>query len=645
MTESYLKDKDFIKIQRLNSPRNAEKRKSLTQTDIDIDKLTSQLANHSPSNIRSSSSSRAQSNSGSNVNTKRQSLNDKEEEDKDAVLLNDKVNEKLLEDHAQLVKSRYKVRYRNDRVISYFDDVDFEYRPSILDGSINEPFRMSFEGPTLEKVIKIQEKAKRSQLRREKFPQVASKEDLDKNSSNSSSSDNLIELETEMNEKGYMHEQLVSNFSGLYVALWMAIGLGVLRVLVDNYIDDDGSLMNGEIMKFLRKDLFKVGFVDLCMYLCMYVPFFIHWLAKNNILRWNSIGWKIVSVYEFCFLIGFIYLPEHVLNFHWIAKIFLFLHSLVILMKMHSFAFYNGYLWSIKEELDYSTNALAKLEKEPPIEKDDHKSNEVKEIFQKSYDFCTFELNSQTHDESQKFPKNINTWNFFEFTMFPIIVYQIEYPRTERIRWLYVLEKVCAIFGTIFIMILNAQLFMYPIAERALMIRDSEWTGIIDRLSHWARLLIDIIPSFIVMYLLVFYLIWDAILNCIAELSRFGDRYFYGDWWNCVTWDEFSRIWNIPVHKFLLRHVYHSSISAFNFNKAQATLFTFFLSSVIHELSMYVIFKRLRLYIFFFQMLQLPLVAIGNTPQMKKKTILGNVIFWIGICAGPSVLCTLYLTI
>ena len=631
MTEKFLKDKDFIKIQRLNSPNNAEKRKSLTQTDIDIDTLTSQLANHTKITTISSNT---------------QQKNDQNDTDIDGSLL---VN------HAQFVKSRYKVRYRNDKVISYFDDVDFEYRPSILDGSINEPFRMSFEGPTLEKEIKIKEKAKRSQLRREKFPKVASKEDMNNNTSsnvesqdgtNSNNEDNSdsSEVENATANNGYMHEHLVSNFSGLYVALWMAIGLGVLRCVVDNYIDEDGNLMNGEIMTFLRTDLFKVGFVDLCMYLCMYVPFFIHWLAKKNILRWNCIGWKIVSVFEFAFFVGFIYLPEHVLNFHWVAKIFLFLHSLVLLMKMHSFAFYNGYLWSIKEELDYSTNALAKIEKEPPTA-ENAKDTEVKDIFEKSVDFCTFELNSQTHDESQKFPKNINVWNFFEFTMFPTIVYQIEYPRTDRIRWSYVLEKVCAIFGTIFIMVLNAQIFMYPIAERALLIRGSEWTGIIDRLGHWARILIDIIPSFIVMYLLVFYLIWDAILNCIAELSRFGDRYFYGDWWNCVTWDEFSRIWNIPVHKFLLRHVYHSSISAFNFNKTQATLFTFFLSSVIHELSMYVIFKRMRLYIFFFQMLQLPLVAIGNTPQMKERTIIGNVIFWAGICMGPSVLCSLYLTI
>lgn len=193
-------------------------------------------------------------------------------------------------------------------------------------------------------------------------------------------------------------------------------------------------------------------------------------------------------------------------------------------------------------------------------------------------------------------------------------------------------------------MMIDAQILMHPVAMRALDVRNSEWTGILDRLLKWAGLLVDIVPGFIVMYILDFYLIWDAILNCVAELTRFGDRYFYGDWWNCVSWADFSRIWNIPVHKFLLRHVYHSSMSSFKLNKSQATLMTFFLSSVVHELAMYVIFKRLRFYLFFFQMLQVPLVALTNTKYMKDRTVIGNVIFWLGICMGPSVMCTLYLT-
>jgi sterol O-acyltransferase len=50
-------------------------------------------------------------------------------------------------------------------------------------------------------------------------------------------------------------------------------------------------------------------------------------------------------------------------------------------------------------------------------------------------------------------------------------------------------------------------------------------------------------------------------LNALAEITRFADRGFYADWWNSVSWDQFSRDWNRPVYNFLLRHVYHSSIS------------------------------------------------------------------------------------
>lgn len=353
-------------------------------------------------------------------------------------------------------------------------------------------------------------------------------------------------------------------------------------------------------------------------------------------MTWSRSGIVLTSIFELAFMVFYLYLPEGVLKLHWVAKIFLFLHSLVLLMKMHSYAFYNGYMWNILEELNFSSKHLAK--------KEDISDSKVVTVLQRSRDFCKSEIDSQSNSPQNLFPKNINLWNFFMYTMYPTVVYQIEYPRTPGVRWGYVTEKLCAIFGTIFVMMVLAQTHMYPLALKALALRDMTWLSPFERFRQWGFILLDYIPSFIGMYLLVFYLIWDAILNCIAELTRFGDRYFYGDWWNCVSWDEFSRIWNVPVHKFLLRHVYHSSMSALQLNKIQATLMTFFLSSVVHELSMYVLFKKLRFYLFFFQMAQLPLVALGNSKFLKRKTVLGNVVFWIGICTGPSVLCTMYLT-
>lgn len=134
-------------------------------------------------------------------------------------------------------------------------------------------------------------------------------------------------------------------------------------------------------------------------------------------------------------------------------------------------------------------------------------------------------------------------------------------------------------------------------------------------------------------------------LNVLAELTRFADRGFYADWWNSKSWDYYARAWNIPVHNFLLRHAYHSSISAFHFSRTTATLVTFLLSACVHELVMMVLFGKVRGYLFTFQMLQLPLVALSRSRLLKGRDTLGNVIFWLGLSAGPAFLTSLYLFI
>lgn len=51
-------------------------------------------------------------------------------------------------------------------------------------------------------------------------------------------------------------------------------------------------------------------------------------------------------------------------------------------------------------------------------------------------------------------------------------------------------------------------------------------------------------------------------LNVLGELTRFGDREFYRDWWNASTVGDYWRTWNMPVHKFLLRTVYFPAMRA-----------------------------------------------------------------------------------
>ena len=121
----------------------------------------------------------------------------------------------------------------------------------------------------------------------------------------------------------------------------------------------------------------------------------------------------------------------------------------------------------------------------------------------------------------------------------------------------------------------------------------------------------------------------------VIMLYRFADREFYSDWWNATSMDVFSRKWNKPVHNFLLRHVYASSISV-GASKSAAMFVTFLLSSLLHELVMAIVSGKIRGYLFMMQMAQMPLILLGQIPFIKQNEGLGNLIFWIGLLVSIS---------
>ncbi|KAH9840045.1 MBOAT-domain-containing protein [Rhodofomes roseus] len=227
-----------------------------------------------------------------------------------------------------------------------------------------------------------------------------------------------------------------------------------------------------------------------------------------------------------------------------------------------------------------------------------------------------------------RWPENVTYKNFVTYMMIPTLVYELEYPRTDRIRPLYVFEKTVATFGTFALLYTVTESFILPHLP-------TPGTPV------W-RTFLDLTLPFIVALLLLFYLIFECICNGFAELSYFADRRFYDDWWNSTSWDEFSRKWNRPVHTFLLRHVYASAMTSLGLGKNGAMLFTFLLSASAHELVMLIVTQKLRMYLFILQLSQIPLIAIGRLPAIKRNKLAGNVVFWIGLFVGLPLLCVAY---
>ena len=256
----------------------------------------------------------------------------------------------------------------------------------------------------------------------------------------------------------------------------------------------------------------------------------------------------------------------------------------------------------------------------------------------------TDELRGKSTSGANSYPKNLTVANWADWICLPTLVYELEYPRLEKINWWYVAEKTAATFGVIWIMMVISQAYIYPPVLETISMKQRGLT-LRERWSEFPWIVSDILFPLLLEQLLSWYVIWECCLNVLAELTRFADRGFYGDWWNSVSWDQYARDWNRPVHNFLLRHVYHSSISAFHLSKGTATFITFLLSACVHELVMLCLFKKVRGYLFAMQLMQLPLVMLSRTKLLKGKDLLGNVVFWFGLFVGPSVITALYLIV
>ncbi|KAJ3313335.1 hypothetical protein HDV04_002141 [Boothiomyces sp. JEL0838] len=295
-------------------------------------------------------------------------------------------------------------------------------------------------------------------------------------------------------------------------------------------------------------------------------------------------------------------------------SLFFVLHTISMLMKQHS---YNSYNIS----LTFKKNRYAKLLL--LSKKDDYTLSEDESL---EMDILADEL---TRGE-KPFPSNQTIANFFDYLLVPTLVYELHFPRTSRFRLWYFLERTFSLFVSIGL--------LYLVIEH-------QCTPVFLQMPNQTFLdtLMDLLIPCMMCYLLIFYIIFECVCNAFAELTCFADREFYADFWNASSFGDFARDWNKPVHHFLLRHVFKESMENLKISKQDATFITFFLSSCMHELVFFIIGKRLRMYLFFMQMFQLPLIFLSTLKIFKGRAILGNVFFWFGMYLGPPILTVAYL--
>ncbi|CAG8583509.1 27829_t:CDS:2 [Racocetra persica] len=325
-------------------------------------------------------------------------------------------------------------------------------------------------------------------------------------------------------------------FRGFFTLFWIAMGFYVIQTWAKNF-ESAGILFELSFFRLFSQDAICLILSDAIMIGSMFFAVLLQKLIAMRWIRWRYTG----MIIQHLFQISFLFVPIYwtfVRNWPWVQSGFFVLHTISMLMKLHSYSFYNG-------ELSDWSHCLSDLKKEYSTllgesKKSDNGTEKLVQLDELKEKIAQVEGYLAGPTKTINYPNNITFMNFVDFLLVPTLVYELEYPRTEKIRPWYVLEKIVATFGTFFLLYLNTETYIIPTLPN---VSTSAYNSMIQMLF-----------PFMVNYLLIFYIIFECICNVFAELTRFADRNFYDDWWNSTTWEEFARKWNKPVHRFLLRH-------------------------------------------------------------------------------------------
>eukprot|EP01114_Cavostelium_apophysatum_P021513 TRINITY_DN7530_c0_g1_i1.p1 TRINITY_DN7530_c0_g1~~TRINITY_DN7530_c0_g1_i1.p1 ORF type:complete len:473 (-),score=89.62 TRINITY_DN7530_c0_g1_i1:50-1468(-) len=399
-----------------------------------------------------------------------------------------------------------------------------------------------------------------------------------------------------------------NEFAGFYnlviIALIMVVTVTELRSIIIQ-----GTLVGFNEMKvmFERFDLIPTWLGLVC---ASYNTFFIIYAVAHLGLS-NSTAKLLHTVFLSLIWIGS--MGNIIMaDFPVVQRIFLLLETCVLVMKMHSY---------------YVTNMEMRT-----MSKDEQHRHTLKNeaLVREAHSEDDGELEDKKDRKLLQWPQNVTLGNYTDFLLVPTLVYEMEYPRTTKVRWSFVMEKFVVFIGLFTVIHVMVQTYFLPYLIASV---EGKIT-VVDAVSQL------LVPTMLC-YLLLFYIVFEVFCIGFAEMTCFADREFYSDWWNSTTFEEFARKWNKPVHEWLLRHIYLESMTKYKVSSSNAAVITFLFSAVFHEFFMGMVFKVYQPWLFCFQMFQLPLIFLARNKYVKGKR-LGNMLFWAGMMVGPPMICLLY---
>ncbi|XP_020279566.1 diacylglycerol O-acyltransferase 1 [Pseudomyrmex gracilis] len=244
------------------------------------------------------------------------------------------------------------------------------------------------------------------------------------------------------------------------------------------------------------------------------------------------------------------------------------------------------------------------------------------------------EVNGQGNALVQ-YPDNLNFIDLYYYILAPTLCYELNFPRTQRIRKRFLIKRILEVVVGCQVVLSLFQQWMIPSVKNSLIPFSN-----MDVAKASERLLKLAIPNHLV-WLCFFYLTFHSFLNLMGELLHFADRNFYCDWWNANNIDTFWRTWNMPVHRWAVRHLY-IPIVEMGYGKTTASVTVFFISAFFHEYLVSVPLKTFKTWAFMGMMGQIPLSVLSKMTERYCGARWGNIVVWASLIIGQPLCIMMY---
>eukprot|EP00040_Diaphanoeca_grandis_P027825 m.159234 g.159234 ORF g.159234 m.159234 type:complete len:549 (+) comp31128_c0_seq1:227-1873(+) len=255
-----------------------------------------------------------------------------------------------------------------------------------------------------------------------------------------------------------------------------------------------------------------------------------------------------------------------------------------------------------------------------------------------SFDSDYEEIEPEVGSTMTQYPENVTIQNIYYFIGAPTLCYELNFPRTARIRKRFLFRRVGEVVLLSIVMLTLVQQWIAPTVANTML----QYDGSQSLMVLATRTMKLAVPNNII-WLLGFYTYFHSYLNAWAEALRFGDRQFYRDWWNATTVQYFWSNWNIPVHKWMQRHIYRP-LRVKGCPKLWAVIAVFSLSAILHEVAISVPLGVIKGYSIAGMFSYVPLAIMTDwlykNTQMSK--VWGNVIVWCSLLIGQPIGIILY---